>query len=82
MKRFRAYDIHGRLSLSFPVALILLFFTNVFTFTAHTATLSLKPMGEPRSLEGPILGASTTAFYERLLEDPVKIAVLKNNKAI
>ncbi|HXX82055.1 MAG TPA: hypothetical protein VEI46_10935 [Thermodesulfovibrionales bacterium] len=76
MKMSRACDIYiGLLLLSFPVVLILLFFTNVFS--AHAITLSLKPMGEPRSLQGPILGASTTAFYERLLEDPIKIAVLK-----
>jgi hypothetical protein len=28
-------------------------------------------------LSGPVFGASTTAFYEHLLDDPVKIAVLK-----
>jgi hypothetical protein len=28
-------------------------------------------------LQRPIFGASTTAFYEHLLDDPTKIAVLK-----
>jgi len=45
--------------------------------SAHAATLALKPLGKPRFLQGPILGVSTTAFYEHLLDDPVKIAVLK-----
>lgn len=41
------------------------------------ATLTLKPIGEPRLLKAPVFGASTTAFYERLLDDPVKIAALQ-----
>jgi hypothetical protein len=39
--------------------------------------LILEPIGQPRALQSPMFGASTTAFYERLLEDPAKIAVLK-----
>ena len=46
-------------------------------FPAHADTLILKSVGEPRALHGPIFGASTTAFYEHLLDDPVKISVLK-----
>jgi hypothetical protein len=44
---------------------------------AHAGSLTLTPVGPPRPLLGPIFGASTTAFYERLLDDPAKIAVLK-----
>ncbi len=62
--------------LSFQLGLTFLFVT--ISFSAHAATLSLMPMGEPRSLQGPIFGASTTTFYEHLLDDPVKIAVLQN----
>jgi hypothetical protein len=57
------------------MAVVFLLFANLLS--AHAATLSLKPIGKPRPLQGPILGVSTTAFYEHLLDDPVKIAVLK-----
>jgi hypothetical protein len=57
------------------MAVVFLLFANVFS--AHADTLSLKSTGKPRPLQGPIMGVSTTAFYERLLEDPIKIAVLK-----
>jgi len=40
-------------------------------------TLILTPSGQPRPLQSPVLGASTTVFYERLLEDRAKIAALK-----
>ena len=59
----------------FWMAVVLSFFMNAFP--AHADTLTLKPIGKPRLLLGSIFGVSTTAFYERLLEDPVKIAVLK-----
>jgi len=62
--------------LLFSLAVLSLFSMNVFTSLA--ATLTLKPLGNPRPLRGPIFGVSTTAFYERLLDDPAKIAVLKN----
>ncbi len=59
----------------FLVGLQLAFLINAFP--AHAGTLILKPMGQPRALHGPIFGASTTAFYEHLLDDPIKISVLK-----
>ena len=49
----------------------------ISVFPVHAANLVLKPSGKPRSLQGPILGVSTTAFYEHLLNDSAKIAVLK-----
>jgi len=59
----------------FRMAVVFLLVTNLFS--AHAATLSLKPLGNARPLQGPLFGVSTTAFYEHLLDDPVKIAVLK-----
>ena len=56
-----------------PAAFVSLF---ICIFPVHADNLILKPAGEPRPLRGPIFGASTTAFYERLLEDPAKIAML------
>lgn len=44
---------------------------------ASEAPLTLQSAGTPRQLDAPILGASTTVFYEHLLNDPVKIAALK-----
>ena len=44
---------------------------------ADAGRLMLKPEGSPRQLHAPIFGGSTTAFYERLLDDPAKIAALK-----
>ncbi|MGD0057790.1 MAG: hypothetical protein ABSD58_00085 [Verrucomicrobiia bacterium] len=61
--------------LLFRAAVILSVFANVFS--AHADTLTLKPVGRPRRLLGPIFGGSTTAFYEPLLDDPAKITVLK-----
>lgn len=49
----------------------------LFALSADASTLTLQPLGKPRSLRGPIFGVSTTAFYEHLLDDPVKIATLK-----
>ena len=65
----------NRLFFLFRMAVVFLLFANLLS--AHAATLSLKPIGKPRPLQGPIFGVSTTAFYEHLLDDPVKIAVLK-----
>jgi hypothetical protein len=39
--------------------------------------LVLTPRGNPRQLDGTIFGASTSAFSERLLGDPTKIAALR-----
>lgn len=39
--------------------------------------LTLRLEGTPRQLHAPIFGASTTAFYEHLLDNPAKIATLK-----
>jgi len=55
----------------------ILFLVLIGVSAAAADTLTLKPSGKPRPLQGPIFGASTTAFYERLLEDPAKVAVLK-----
>ncbi len=44
---------------------------------ARAGQLILKPAGNPRQLYTPIFGASTGAFYEHLLDDPVKIAALR-----
>ena len=46
-------------------------------FAACAETLTLQSQGTPRQLRAPIFGASTTAFYEHLLDNPAKIAVLK-----
>jgi len=46
-------------------------------FCVSTGTLTLKSAGRPRTLSGPIFGASTTAFFEHLLKDPAKAAALK-----
>ena len=79
MGRMNTFTVRGksmrRLSFLFWVAVVLLFCRTVFS--AHADTLTLKPIGRPRLLQGPVFGASTTAFYEHLLDDPVKIAVLK-----
>ncbi len=44
---------------------------------AHAETHVLQAVGPPRPLHGPILGASTTALFEHLLDDPAKLAALK-----
>ena len=54
-----------------------LFLLLIGVSAAPADTLTLKPSGKPRALQGPVFGASTTAFYEHLLDDPAKIAVLK-----
>ena len=64
-----------RLFLLFWIVILISFCINVFP--AHASTLTLKPIGQPRLLQGPIFGASTTAFYEHLLDDPAKIETLK-----
>jgi hypothetical protein len=64
-----------RSSSLFLMAVALSFFMTASA--AHAGTLTLKPIGKPRLLSGPFLGASTTAFYEHLLGDPAKIAALK-----
>jgi len=46
-------------------------------FPASAEPLTLQSAGTPRQLHAPILGASTTAFYEHLLDDPAKTAALK-----
>ncbi len=62
-----------RIGLARTAVLLLL----LISVSAAADTLTLKPSGKPRPLQGPIFGASTTAFYERLLDDPAKVAVLK-----
>ena len=62
-----------RIGLARTAVLLLL----LISVSAAADTLTLKPSGKPRPLQGPIFGASTTAFYERLLDDPAKLAVLK-----
>jgi hypothetical protein len=39
--------------------------------------LRLTAVGQPRSLQGPVLGGSTSAFFEHLLDAPRKIAALQ-----
>jgi hypothetical protein len=46
-------------------------------FSVRAQPLTLRPEGTPRQLNAPIFGASTTAFYEHLLDNPAKIAMLK-----
>jgi hypothetical protein len=52
------------------------------TLPAHAATLTFKPSGQPRAVRGPLFGASTTAFYEHLLDDPVKIKTVEPDGAV
>ncbi|MGD0076848.1 MAG: hypothetical protein ABSD31_21355, partial [Candidatus Binataceae bacterium] len=66
----------GRVLFIFQLAAIC-FILATAAVPANAGRLTLKPEGNPRQLQGPIFGASTTAFYERLLDDPVKIAALK-----
>ena len=40
------------------------------------AVMTLSVAGKPRSLQGPILGGSTSAFFEHFLDNPAKIAAL------
>jgi len=79
MDEMNIFTVRGksvrRLFFLFWVAVILSFCRTVCS--AHADALTLKPIGRPRLLSGPVFGASTTAFYEHLLDDPVKIAVLK-----
>ena len=63
-----------RIGLARTAVLLLLL---ISVSAASADTLTLKPSGKPRALQGPVFGASTTAFYEHLLDDPAKIAVLK-----
>jgi hypothetical protein len=46
-------------------------------FPASAESLTLQSAGTPRQLHAPIFGASTTQFYEHLLDNPAKTAVLK-----
>jgi hypothetical protein len=46
-------------------------------FSASAMPLKLQSAGTPRQLHGPILGASTTALFEHVLDNPGKIAALK-----
>jgi hypothetical protein len=59
--------------------------TSIPLFGADAATdakvITLKLVGQSRLLQGPILGGATSAFFERLLDHPAKIAVL-NQMAI
>jgi hypothetical protein len=64
-----------RALLLFQATVVLGLLSNACPVSADT--LVLKPGGQPRPLQSPVFGASTTAFYEKLLDDPAKIAVLK-----
>jgi hypothetical protein len=44
---------------------------------ARAEPRTLQSGGTPRQLHAPIFGASTTVFYEHLLDNPAKIAALK-----
>ena len=67
-------------SLTLRLAVLLWLITSIFLVGANAATdakiLRLKPLGQRRLLQGPILGGSTTAFFEHLLDNQGKIAVL------
>ena len=43
---------------------------------AVATVMTLSPAEQPRLLGGPILGGSTSAFFEHLLDHPAKIAAL------
>ncbi|HYA85968.1 MAG TPA: hypothetical protein VEI57_02745 [Nitrospirota bacterium] len=59
----------------FLIAIVI--FSCIDAFPVRADTITLEAHGQSRSLKGPIFGASTTAFFEHLLDDPAKIAVLK-----
>ncbi len=44
---------------------------------AGAESLTLQAVGTQRQLHAPVSGASITVFYDRLLDDPAKISVLK-----
>jgi hypothetical protein len=75
----------NKLSLTLRLAAVLSLTTSLLLVGANAAAdakvLTLKPVGQRRLLQGPILGGSTSAFFERLLDNPAKIAVL-NQMAI
>jgi len=72
----------SKLSLTLRLAVIFSVITPILLVGANAATdakvLTLKPVGQPRLLQGPILGGSTSAFFERLLDNPAKIAALNH----
>lgn len=49
----------------------------VSTACAAQQAIELGPLGTPRQLPDRILGANVNPFYERLMEDPAKIRLLK-----
>lgn len=75
----------NKLSLTLRLAVVFSLMTSILLVGANAAThakvLTLEPVGHPRLLQGPILGGSTSAFFERLLDNPAKITVL-NQMAI
>ena len=77
--------IMNKLSLRLLLAVVFSLMTSVLPVGANARAdakgLTLKSVGQPRLLQGPILGGSTSAFFERLLDNPAKIAVL-NQMAI
>ncbi|MGD0662604.1 MAG: hypothetical protein ABSD38_31500 [Syntrophorhabdales bacterium] len=67
----------NRFSLTFCLAVVLSFATPAGGHGAtDAAVMTLSVAGKPRSLQGPILGGSTSAFFEHLLDNPAKIAAL------
>ncbi|HAM50419.1 MAG TPA: hypothetical protein DCP92_06880 [Nitrospiraceae bacterium] len=70
-----------KFSLSLRLALVFSLMTSIPLIGANAATdakiLTLKSVGQSRLLQGPILGGSTSAFFERLLDNPAKIEALK-----
>jgi len=61
-------------------AIVLLLIISIQQVASHAANdkkvIMLKPIGQPRSLQGPVMGGSTSAFFEHLLDSPAKIATL------
>ena len=53
------------------------FVSGLVGLAAPAESLILQPAGSPRPLHAPVFGASTATFYEHLLDNPAKIAMLK-----
>jgi len=62
------------LSFSYPFLAVLL----SLPLCAQVRPLALVPVGEPRALPERILGASASPFWERLIDDPAKVAAVKS----
>jgi hypothetical protein len=59
------------------IAALLILSRAALPFPSQSDPLTLIAAGTRRPLLAPVFGASTTQFYERLFEDPGKMATLK-----